>query len=150
MFYQFVHYRFNMLTVQQACDVFQLRSEVFVVEQDCVYQDIDGQDANALHLLAYDDSETLVAYARIFEKGAKDPDYAWIGRVVVRQSYRKKRLGHELMKQAIGIIEKTHVHAPIKISAQSHLVRFYAALGFVATGKNYIEDGIPHSEMVRV
>lgn len=141
-------YRFDELTTMQLYDVLQLRAEVFVVEQDCVYQDVDGNDTQALHLLIYD-AKRLVAYARIFLPGVQDPQHAIIGRVVVRQAYRKEGLGKKLMNEAIAVLSEQGRTPSIKISAQSHLQNFYSALGFIATGKDYLEDGIPHSEMIR-
>lgn len=139
---------FNKLTVHQAHDIFQLRAAVFVVEQDCVYQDIDGLDSVARHLLMYK-NEQLVAYARLFNKGEQHKEYAVIGRVVVRQTYRSKGLGYQLIEKTITALSKEGKIPPIKISAQSHLKAFYENLGFVSTGNDYMEDGIPHSEMVR-
>jgi ElaA protein len=137
--------RFTALSTSELYSVLQLRSEVFVVEQNCVYQDIDGKDQKALHLIGEFDSK-IVAYARLFDAG----DYfeqASIGRVVVGTAYRDKKWGHELMKQAISGIEEHFKTKKITISAQLYLQRFYESHGFVATSETYLEDDIPHIEM---
>ena len=137
--------RFEALTVVELYNLMQLRSEVFVVEQNCVYQDVDGKDQKAWHLLGEDNGET-VAYARLF----KPNDYfeqASIGRVVVKQSYRDKKLGHILMQEAILEIEKLFNETKITISAQLYLKKFYESHGFIQTSETYLEDDIPHIEM---
>lgn len=139
---------FDELTLQQVHDIYQLRVAVFVVEQNCVYQDIDGLDPMARHLMIYK-NEQLVAYARLFNKGTQNTQAAVIGRVVVDPSFRKTGLGHFLMGQAISMLTEGTQTPRIKISAQSHLVAFYNVHGFQPTGKDYLEDGIPHTEMVR-
>ncbi len=138
---------FNQLSVSQLYDMLQLRSEVFVVEQDCVYQDIDYKDQKALHVLGYSD-ENLVAYTRIF----KPNDYfvlASIGRVVVKKERRNSQLGHDIMTASIKTIETQFQETRIKISAQTYLKNFYNNLGFYETGENYLEDGIPHMAMIK-
>lgn len=137
--------RFETLTVVELYDLMQLRSEVFVVEQNCVYQDVDGKDFKALHLIGEDNGKT-VAYARLF----KPNDYfeqASIGRVVVKQSYREKKLGHILMREAILEIKKHFNESKITISAQLYLKKFYESHGFIQTSEMYLEDDIPHIEM---
>jgi len=138
---------FTYFTVKELYEVLQLRSEVFVVEQDCVYQDIDFKDQKALHVLGYK-NEKLVAYTRIFKPG----DYfeeASIGRVVVEQNERKYGYGHDLMKKSINVIETQLGTNTIHISAQTYLEKFYNTHGFVQTGKGYLEDGIPHIKMIK-
>ena len=137
---------FNELNTKELYDVLQLRSEVFVVEQDCVYQDIDGKDQKALHILGYRDSK-LVAYTRIFQPG----DYfkeASIGRVVVKQSERQHKFGYDIMKASIKAINDHYNTSEIRISAQTYLRRFYNNLGFKEVGESYLEDGIPHINML--
>ena len=137
--------RFEALSTSELYNVLQLRSEVFVVEQNCVYQDVDGKDQKALHLLGEDNGQT-VAYARIFEP----KDYfneASIGRVVVKQSYREKKLGHILIREAIQAIKIHFNEAKITISAQLYLKHFYESHGFMQTSETYLEDDIPHIEM---
>lgn len=136
---------FIEFSIQQLYDVLQLRSQVFVVEQNCVYQDIDGKDQRALHVLGYVDG-VLAGYTRIFKAG----DYfkqSSIGRVVVHPDYRGLFYGKELMIASIEALKKQQT-AVIKISAQCYLDKFYKDLGFIATGNKYLEDGIPHQEML--
>lgn len=138
---------FSELTRQELYDLLQLRSEVFVVEQDCVYQDIDGKDQKALHVLGYK-NETLVAYTRLFKSG----DYfnkASIGRVVVAKNERQFKYGYDIMKASIEAIKKHYSETEIKISAQCYLKRFYNNLDFFEVGEEYLEDGIPHIAMIK-
>lgn len=138
---------FSELTTQELYTILQLRSEVFVVEQDCVYQDIDGKDQNALHILGFKNKK-LVAYTRCFKAG----DYfkeASIGRVVVKENERKHNFGNQIMKASIKSIKDYFNETTIKISAQTYLKTFYNNLGFKAIGEAYLEDGIPHVAMVR-
>jgi len=135
------------LTRDELYTMLQLRSEVFVVEQDCVYQDIDGKDDLALHVLGYKDKK-LVAYTRIFPPKMYF-EKASIGRVVVRASERKFKYGYDLMKKSIEAIEKAYNTTTIKISAQTYLKSFYNNLGFKEIGDGYLEDGIPHIGMIR-
>lgn len=136
---------FNQLTLTTLYDLLQLRSEVFVVEQDCVYQDIDGKDKKALHVLGYKE-EKLVAYTRLFKAG----DYfeeASVGRVVVSENERKHKYGNDIMKASITAINSYYNTNTILISAQTYLKRFYNSLGFFEIGEEYLEDGIPHIKM---
>ena len=138
---------FKALSVSEIYSLLQLRSQVFVVEQNCVYQDIDGKDAKALHLMGEYDGK-IVAYCRLFKSG----DYfqeASIGRVVIDANYRDKKWGHEMMKQAIAGIEIHFKETKIIISAQLYLQKFYESHGFVQTSEMYLEDDIPHLEMKR-
>ncbi|WP_136482736.1 GNAT family N-acetyltransferase [Cognatitamlana onchidii] len=125
----------------------QLRSEVFVVEQDCVYQDIDGKDQDALHILGFK-ADKLVAYTRIFKPGLYFEE-ASIGRVVVAKEERKHSYGYDIMKASINAIETYYNQKTIKISAQCYLQKFYTNCGFEAVGASYLEDGIPHIAMLR-
>ncbi|WP_299115675.1 GNAT family N-acetyltransferase [uncultured Winogradskyella sp.] len=137
--------QFSELNTQELYDILQLRSEVFVVEQDCIYQDIDGKDQKALHVLGYKKGK-LVAYTRIFKPG----DYfneASIGRVVVVENQRHHKYGYDIMKASVKTIENHYNTETILISAQVYLKRFYNNLGFYETGDTYLEDGIPHIKM---
>ncbi|WP_027879353.1 MULTISPECIES: GNAT family N-acetyltransferase [Mesoflavibacter] len=137
---------FSQLTTKELYDLLQLRSEVFVVEQDCVYQDIDGKDQKALHVLGFKD-EVLVGYTRIFKPG----DYfelASIGRVVVKENERKHKYGYDIMDASIKTIKDVFNTTDIKISAQCYLKRFYNNLQFFEVGEQYLEDGIPHIAMI--
>lgn len=138
---------FSELNTSQLYKILQIRAAVFIVEQDCVYQDIDGKDLIALHVLAYEQNQ-LVAYTRIFKAG----DYAQnasIGRVLVSIDHRKRAYGKAIMKASIAAIE-THFNSTlIEISAQTYLLNFYESLGFRPEGESYLEDGIPHIKMLR-
>lgn len=136
---------FKALSLTELYQVLQLRSEVFVVEQNCVYQDIDGKDEKALHLLGVHDG-VLVAYARLFQPGDYF-DFASIGRVIVKQEYRDKKWGHDLISEAIKGISEHFTTSAITISAQLYLQKFYESHGFVQTSEMYLEDDIPHIEM---
>ena len=139
--------KFSELTTKELYGLLQLRSEVFVVEQDCVYQDVDFKDQKALHVLGYK-NEKLVAYTRIFKPG----DYfelASVGRVVVAENERKFSYGHDIMKASIRSISKFFKTQKIKISAQTYLKKFYESHGFQKIGGEYLEDGIPHIAMLK-
>ena len=140
------HLTFNNLTINQLYQILALRSEVFVVEQDCVYQDIDGCDQQAIHVL-FNQNNTLVAYARILPPDTYFKQLS-IGRVIVNQTHRGTNLGHELMTYALQLCHTTYPEERIKISAQQHLTNFYKQHGFTAVGEGYLEDGIPHIAMI--
>ncbi|MEZ4778081.1 MAG: GNAT family N-acetyltransferase [Flavobacteriaceae bacterium] len=133
---------FQQLTITELYNILQLRSEIFVVEQNCVYQDIDGKDTKALHVLGQKGGD-LVAYTRCFAPGIYFEEAA-IGRVVVAERERKYGYGHEIMKASINAIDKNYNTNRIKLSAQTYLIRFYESHGFKKTGAEYLEDGIPH------
>lgn len=138
---------FDSLDIYELHDILQLRSEVFVVEQDCVYQDIDGKDHKALHVYGKQDGK-IVTYTRCFPPGYYF-DQAAIGRVVVHPDYRKNDLGKKIMRASIEAIEDTYQTSNITLSAQTYLGRFYSDLGFQAVGEEYLEDGIPHVKMIK-
>ena len=138
---------FNSLNIDELYSILALRSEVFVVEQNCVYQDIDGKDKNALHITGYLNEE-IVAYARIFDKGVIYPEYCSIGRIATSFSERGKKHGHQLVEFSIKQCNKIFNSRAIKISAQAHLEKFYGNHGFFASGETYLEDGIPHIGML--
>ena len=138
---------FSALNTLELYELLQLRSEVFVVEQACAFQDLDGADTEAMHLLGVRDSR-LVAYARCFAAGAKFSE-ASIGRVVTHASARGGGIGHVLMKEAIECLQAHWGPQPIRIGAQARLEKFYNQHGFVKNGEPYIEDRIPHIEMLR-
>lgn len=138
---------FQDFTTQELYDVLQLRSEVFVVEQDCVYQDIDGKDQKAIHVIGYKNNK-VVAYTRVFEPGYYFNE-ASIGRVVVKDSERDLDYGYHIMKASIKAIETHFKVNTIKISAQTYLKRFYNNLEFFEVGEEYLEDGIPHIAMLK-
>ncbi|WP_299332867.1 GNAT family N-acetyltransferase [uncultured Psychroserpens sp.] len=138
---------FQELTTQELYDLLQLRSEVFVVEQDCVYQDIDGKDQKALHVIGFK-NQKVIAYTRIFKPG----DYfthASIGRVVVAENEREHKYGYDIMNASIDAVKSHYNETTIKISAQTYLKHFYNNLNFFEVGEEYLEDGIPHIGMLR-
>ena len=139
--------KFNDLSNFELYEILQLRSEVFVVEQDCVYQDIDGNDQKALHIIGTVENK-IIAYTRCFRPG----DYfreASIGRVVVKESQRKLKRGNQIIKNSIKAINNHYKTNIIKISAQCYLNKFYTNLQFKPIGEKYLEDGIPHIYMIR-
>ncbi len=139
--------KMDELTPAELYTILKLRSEVFVVEQNCVYLDTDGKDVDAWHLCGWLNNELLVAYARLLSPGVSYAE-ASIGRVVTNSAYRKYGYGKILMQKAIqNTCEIYHTNA-IKIGAQQYLLEFYNSLGFNVTSKTYIEDGIPHVEML--
>ncbi|WP_421808397.1 GNAT family N-acetyltransferase [Flagellimonas sp.] len=138
---------FDELTIHELYQILRLRSEVFVVEQDCVYQDADNKDQKALHVIGLKEDE-VVAYTRVFKPGDYF-DNVSIGRVVVRQDQRKYGLGKQIMLATMAAIDQRFPNKPIEISAQSYLLKFYTDLGFSAFGEEYLEDGIPHRRMLK-
>jgi ElaA protein len=140
--------KFTGLTLGELYAVLQLRTEVFIVEQNCPFQDIDGQDEAAYHLLGHTEQGQLAAYARLFDAG-QCYEQVSIGRVVVSPAFRRYGLGKELMSQAIAHCETLFGSQPIKIGAQQYLTRFYQGFGFEQRGEMYLEDDIPHIYMLR-
>jgi len=138
---------FESLSVNELYDILRLRSEIFVVEQNCVYLDLDGKDKKGLHLIGEFEGK-IVAYSRLFKPGISF-DNASIGRVVVDANYRDKKWGHELMREAIAGIKNHFGENKITIGAQLYLKKFYESHGFLQTSEMYLEDDIPHIEMKR-
>ena len=137
---------FYELDTEDLYQILRLRSEVFVVEQDCVYQDIDNKDQNAIHLY-YKENDQIVAYTRIFKAG----DYyenPCIGRVVVSKKNRGNDLGKKIMIDSMEYIKQNIKGEKIELSAQKYLDKFYKDLGFYKIGEDYLEDGIPHQRMI--
>ncbi len=137
---------FDELALRELYALLQLRTEVFTVEQNCVFQDIDGADDQAMHLLGTQNNQ-LVAYARCFPAGVKFAE-ASIGRVVTRGLARGSGLGHLLIQQAVSSVCGLWGPQPIRIGAQARLKAYYSGHGFVDVGVPYVEDGIDHLEMV--
>ena len=138
---------FNLLSVEELYKILQLRSDVFVVEQNCVYQDMDGKDRYATHVLGYKNG-SLVAYTRIFKPKAYFEE-ASIGRVLVKKEYRAFKYGYDIMNASIAAIAQRYGTTTIKISAQAYLQQFYTNLGFKKMGEPYLEDDIPHIAMIK-
>lgn len=139
---------FSALSSIELYQILRLRSAVFVLEQNCAYQDMDDLDQCALHLFKKSDSGQIIAYARILKPEQCDNNHVSIGRVVVDQSHRAQKLGKELMQVATAQTKKLFVDLPIIISAQTYLTSFYQELGYVNTGEFYLEDDIPHQKMI--
>jgi ElaA protein len=137
---------FNSLEPAVLYEILRLRSEVFVVEQQCVYLDLDGRDQQSLHLCGWLNEE-LIAYTRLLPPNLAYPE-ASIGRVVTKPSHRKHRFGRELMEVSIETVKSKFSTNCIRIGAQAYLQKFYESFGFISTGKEYLEDGIPHIEMI--
>jgi ElaA protein len=139
--------KFKDIEVDELYKLLQLRSAVFVVEQDCVYQDLDGRDEMALHVIGTKKSE-VVAYTRIFRAGDYF-DRAGIGRVAVKADQRRFGYGRKIMIASVKAIEEFFAETTAQLSAQTYLKGFYNSLGFIETGEEYLEDGIPHIMMVK-
>lgn len=140
---------FDQLSTRELYSILQLRIEVFCVEQECPYLDTDGKDLECWHLLIQNSEKKLIAYSRLIPKGISYPEYVSIGRVVCAEGSRKKGLGKLLMEKSMENVKILFGDTPIKIGAQAYLIRFYESLGFISTGENYLEDGIPHVKMIR-
>ena len=138
---------FETLSVNELYDILRLRSEIFVVEQNCVYLDLDGKDKLALHLFGEFEGK-IMAYSRLFKPGISFEN-ASIGRVVVDVNCRERKWGHELMREAIAGIQLHFGESKITIGAQLYLKKFYESHGFLQTSEMYLEDDIPHIEMKR-
>ena len=141
---QLVFKKWEELSKEEVQSIFSLRSEVFVVEQNCPYQDIDGNDEKADHLLLYENNN-LCGYTRIFPKNTYFKE-ASFGRTAVKKTHRGKGYGHVLVKESIRFLKNKKENI-IKISAQSYLIKFYSSHGFVVRGEEYLEDNIPHTAM---
>jgi ElaA protein len=139
---------FDMLTPFELYEVMRLRAEVFIVEQNCPYQDADGKDLKSFHLLGYNEEAELVVYSRILPQNISYAEVS-IGRVVSSPKVRGTGAGKQLMDKSIEVINQKFGDVRIKIGAQSYLKKFYESFGFVQTSEEYLEDNIPHIEMVR-
>jgi len=149
---------FRELTVEELYAILRLRQEVFVVEQACAYLDCDDHDQRSIHVFTTDPALTypgpacggspeLLAYARVLPPGEKFPE-ASLGRVITAKRARRTGAGRAIVERALAAIERRYGRVPVRISAQSYLQRFYGELGFAREGDEYLEDGIPHVEMV--
>lgn len=162
--------KFEELSLVELYAIMQLRLAVFSVEQNCAYQDADGKDLKCFHLMGYKTSsallgrtsspkekgsgnnfleDELVAYARIVPAGISFPEIS-IGRVISSQKARGTGAGKELMKKAMEFIADKYGKVPVRIGAQCYLIKFYSAFGFEISGEEYLEDNIPHIEMIRI
>ena len=139
---------YSGLSLDELYELMVLRQRVFVVEQACAYQDADGRDKDAYHLVGQDEDGRLVAYARLLPGGAPHADRCFIGRIVTHPDYRGKGIGAQLLQQSIEHCQRLFGDArSIWLSAQVHLTDWYGRFGFVPSGKAYLEDGIPHIQL---
>ena len=138
---------FSDLSLKELHDLLRLRVDVFVVEQDCPYPELDGRDEESFHLLAINEVNELVAYTRILPAGLVYDDVS-LGRVLVAMPNRGTGLGEELLIQSMSFIQKHFGEVPVRIGAQTYLEKFYQKHGFQPVGESYLEDGIPHIEML--
>ena len=144
---RFIWHNFDSISKEQLYDVLSLRQRVFIIEQDCFYEDLDYSDQDANHLLLYKDNK-LIGYSRVFAPGIKY-DAASIGRIVTDLDYRGRGYGKKITLESINFIKKEFPNSQITISAQYRLVKFYKDLGFYKIGEDYLEDGIPHQRMIK-
>jgi len=144
MTFEFKH--FSELSTDELYDILKLRAEIFVVEQDCIYNDLDGLDKDAVHQFLKKNNK-IVAYSRLLKPGTRFPYYS-IGRVVVKQTDRGTGIGIQMMKEAKKFIIDKWGAKKIKVSAQKYLRKFYEDLGFEVITEEYLEDGIPHYGML--
>lgn len=142
MDYQVKH--FSELTTKEFYEVVKLRTAVFVVEQQCPYQEVDAADENAWHTWLTEGTE-LIGYTRIIDLGAA----VTFGRVLIKAEYRKRNLGAKLVAETLKVIAEKYPQRPIKIGAQAHLTDFYGSFGFKPVSEVYLEDGIPHVDMLK-
>lgn len=138
---------FHELSPEELYDILQLRISVFVIEQNCIYQEADGKDKESFHLFGQDGSGKVLACLRLVKPGVSYHEWS-IGRVVSNPAARMKGLGKEVMKQALQWLEKNYGKVPVRISAQQYLRKFYEDFGFVMVSEPYLEDDIPHIEML--
>ena len=144
---KFIVKKFSELTTEELYTILLLRSEVFVVEQNCVYQDVDDKDQKAYHVLGIKEGK-LIGYARLFNAGDYF-EFPSMGRILIQENQRKYKYGYELVQESINYIENNFTEKTIVISAQTYLNKFYNSLGFLQEGEGYLEDGIPHIKMIR-
>jgi ElaA protein len=140
---------FYELTLDELYAIMVLRQEVFVLEQNCAFVDADGKDQLAWHLMVTDENNKLTAYTRLFDKSIYYEGYTSIGRVVTSSQARGGGIGKFLMQKSIEKTIELFGNEPIKIGAQSYLIKFYQSLGFELTGHDYVEDGIDHTYMIK-
>jgi len=140
--------KYEDLSLDEFHDILQLRINVFVVEQNCPYPELDDKDKKAFHLFCKDENDKFIAYTRIFKPGDYYQEAAF-GRVAVHEDFRSQKLGYRLVVQTMLKIKELFGNTPIKIGAQTYLKKFYESFGFQQKGAEYIEDGIPHIYMIK-
>jgi len=142
------HSEFDQLTVTDLYQILKLRQDVFVIEQECIYPDIDNMDSRCLHVFGKDRDSVIKAYLRIIPPGVKK-NLPALGRVVVSPDARGNKTAYSLMKEGILISDQIYPGMDLFISAQQYLETFYLKLGFIKISDMYLEDGIPHIDMVK-
>lgn len=140
---------FNELSAAELYSILRLRTEVFILEQNCLYQDVDGKDIKSYHVFGKSNAGEVLAYARVLPPGTSYSE-ASVGRVVTSPSVRGTGAGKELMNKVMSIMENKFPGSAIRISAQSYLIKFYRGFGFIPQGEDYLEDDIPHRQMLWV
>ena len=138
---------FQELSLEEFHDIIALRIQIFIIEQNCPYQEVDGKDKLAHHLFFKNEMDEIIAVTRILPQGISFEEVA-IGRVVVHEEYRGTGLGNQLMADSMNFVRDKYGDVPVRLSAQKHLENYYGNHGFKSTGKEYLEDGIPHVEML--
>ncbi len=138
---------FQELSLEEFHDIIALRIQIFIIEQNCPYQEVDGKDKLAHHLFFKNEMDEIIAVTRILPQGISYAEVA-IGRVVVHEDYRGTGLGNQLMADSMNFVKDEYGKVPVRLSAQKHLENYYGNHGFKSTGKEYLEDGIPHVEML--
>ena len=138
---------FQELSLEEFHDIIALRIQIFIIEQNCPYQEVDGKDKLAHHLFFKNEMDEIIAVTRILPQGISYAEVA-IGRVVVHEDYRGTGLGNQLMADSMNFVKDKYGEVPVRLSAQKHLENYYGNHGFKSTGKEYLEDGIPHVEML--
>ena len=136
---------FNKLSTRLFHDIIFLREEIFVIEQNCIYQDVDGKDLRSYHVFATDSNNKVVATCRVIEPDNNNTIY--IGRVACKKELRRYGIGNKMMQNALVYIKEKHPDSRVQISAQTYLLNFYSSLGFIAYGDEYLEDNMPHKAM---
>ena len=139
--------RIESIDVKTLYNIIALRVEVFIIEQNCFYQELDYKDFSATHIYAIDEHDQVIAYLRVLDAGISYDEVS-IGRVVVSPKFRSQNLGRELMLKGINHVKTQFGDVPIRISAQAYLIDFYKSLGFESVSEIYLEDDIPHVEML--
>ncbi len=138
---------FQELSLEEFHDIIALRIQIFIIEQNCPYQEVDGKDKLAHHLFFKNEMDEIIAVTRILPQGIYYAEVA-IGRVGVHEDYRGTGLGNQLMADSMNFVRDKYGEVPVRLSAQKHLENYYGNHGFKSTGKEYLEDGIPHVEML--
>lgn len=138
---------FSELTAAELYSILRLRTQVFILEQSCLYQDVDGKDVSCYHIFATDKNAQAVAYSRVLPAGVSYDEVS-IGRVVTSPSVRGTGAGKALMEKTMKFISEKFGRVGVRISAQSYLIKFYSDFGFRTAGDEYLEDDIPHTQML--